>query len=140
MRYRELIESTTTKNQFMQIMNDFLPLAMQELGVDQLPKFKLMSQIKDDVQPTFGKFDSYENVIYLALEQRHPLDVLRTLAHELVHFRQNTEHQLDDTSGNTGSPEENEAHEVAGIIMRNFNKAYPEYFDDHAIQLKDTLP
>ena len=124
----------------MQIMNDFLPLAMQELGVDQLPKFKLMSQIKDDVQPTFGKFDSYENVIYLALEQRHPLDVLRTLAHELVHFRQNTEHQLDDTSGHTGSPEENEAHEVAGIIMRNFNKAHPEYFDDHAIQLKDTLP
>ena len=89
----------------MQIMNDFLPLAMQELGVDQLPKFKLMSQIKDDVQPTFGKFDSYENVIYLALEQRHPLDILRTLAHELVHFRQNTEHQLDDTSGHTGSPE-----------------------------------
>jgi hypothetical protein len=140
MRYRELVESKTTEREFMRVMNDFLPLAMQELAIDKLPKFKLMSQIKDEVQPTFGKFDNSENTIYVALEQRHPLDILRTLAHELVHFKQNTEHRLDDTSGHTGSPEENEAHELAGIIMRNFNKAHPEYFDDYAIQLKDTLP
>ena len=30
-------------------------------------------------------------------------------------------------SGKTGSPEENQAHEIAGVIMRNFNKKYPEY-------------
>jgi hypothetical protein len=139
MRYQEIIaEAKTTEQEFIEIVQDFLPFAMKELGIKTLPKFRLMAQIPADGQPTFGKFVDTENTIYLALDQRHPLDILRTLAHELVHFRQNTEHQLDDTSGHTGSPEENEAHEVAGIIMRNFNKAHPEYFRDPAIQLRDT--
>jgi Zn-dependent peptidase ImmA (M78 family) len=139
MRYREIItESKTTEQEFAKIMQDFLPFAMKELGINVLPKFKLAAQIPAGDQPTFGKFVDTENTIYLALDQRHPLDILRTLAHELVHFRQNTEHHLDDTSGHTGSPEENEAHELAGIIMRNFNKAHPEYFRDPAIQFRDT--
>jgi len=139
MRYQEIIaEAKTTEQEFVEIMQDFLPFAMKELRIKVLPKFKLMSKIPAGEQPTFGKFVDDENTIYLALDQRHPLDIVRTLAHELVHFRQNTEHQLDATSGHTGSPQENEAHEVAGIIMRNFNKAHPEYFDDTAIQLRDT--
>ena len=139
MRYQEIIaEANTTEQEFVEIMQDFLPFAMKELRIKVLPKFKLMSKIPAGEQPTFGKFVDDENTIYLALDQRHPLDIVRTLAHELVHFRQHTEHQLDDTSGHTGSPQENEAHEVAGIIMRNFNKAHPEYFDDTAIQLRDT--
>jgi Zn-dependent peptidase ImmA (M78 family) len=141
MRYRELIsEAKTTEQEFLGIMKDFLPFAMEELQLKILPKFKLMTHIPNEGQPTFGRYENEENVIYLALDQRHPLDVARTLAHELVHFKQGTEHRLDDTSGHTGSPEENEAHELAGIIMRNFNKQHPEYFEEPAIQLKNTLP
>ena len=79
-----------------------------------------------DGQATFGRFVNDENVIHLAIADRHPLDTLRTLAHELVHYKQFTEHELNHDSGTTGSPEENEAHAIAGIIMRHFNKAYPE--------------
>jgi Zn-dependent peptidase ImmA (M78 family) len=136
MRYQELIaEAKTTEQQFLEIMQAFLPFAMKELKLKELPKFRLMSEIPNDGQPTFGKYVNEENTIYLALNQRHPLDITRTLAHELVHYKQGTEHQLDDTSGHTGSPQENQAHEIAGIIMRNFNKAHPEYFEDPAIQL-----
>ena len=31
------------------------------------------------------------------------------------------------SAGDTGSPEENEANAMAGVIMRHFNKRYPEY-------------
>jgi hypothetical protein len=135
MRFQELQENKTETPEFMKLMKDFLPLAMQELGISQLPKFKLMAHIPHHHQPSFGRFVNDENTIYLGIAQRHPLDVLRTIAHELVHFRQNTEHELDDKSGETGSPEENEAHEVAGVIMRNFNKKHPQYFNDQAIDL-----
>jgi Zn-dependent peptidase ImmA (M78 family) len=57
---------------------------------------------------------------------RHPNDILRTIAHELVHYKQDTEHRLEPDSGTTGSPEENQANAVAGIVMRHFNKQYPE--------------
>ena len=53
------------------------------------------------------------------------LDVLRTLAHELTHYKQYLKKQLNKDSGKTGSPQENEAHAKAGIIMRHFNKLYP---------------
>jgi len=125
----------TELQQFVDIMRDFLPLAMEELKIKELPHIRLEKYISDSSQPTFGKFVHTENVIHLGIENRHPLDVMRTLAHELTHFKQGRENRLTDTSGHTGSPIENEAHEVAGIIMRNFGKRYPHYFTDDPIIL-----
>jgi pyrimidine deaminase RibD-like protein len=88
-------------------------------------------------QPTFGEFVNKENVVYLGIAERHPVDILRTLAHELVHYKQNTEHQLAAGSGKTGSPEENQAHEVAGVVMRDFNRLHPEYFAASAVELTE---
>jgi hypothetical protein len=138
MRIQQLLESRQEPD-FPKILKDFLPLAMKEIGIDKLPRIKLELRIVDDEQPTFGKFVSDENIVHLAIEDRHPLDILRTLAHELVHFRQGTEHKLGPTSGETGSPIENEAHEVAGIVMRNFNKLHPHYFNFSAINLKENM-
>jgi hypothetical protein len=133
--HQVLTEGKISTQEFSKLMGDFLPLAMKELGVDSLPNIVLVARVDDALQPTFGKFVNDENRIYIALDERHPLDVLRTLAHELVHFRQGREHKLDATSGKTGSPIENEAHEVAGIIMRDFNKKHPHYFSFPAITL-----
>lgn len=139
MKIQELLteERKTTSNEFMNLLRDFLPLAMKHLNITSLPDFKLVARVPDDEQPTFGKFVPDENRIYLAIEQRHPLDILRTLAHELTHFRQGIEHKLGPDSGETGSPAENEAHEVAGVIMRHFNKEHPQYFQDQAIHLSE---
>jgi hypothetical protein len=134
----ETVEHPTTVQEFMDIMKDFLPLAMQELKIKNLPHIKLEKYIKDSSQPTFGKYVNDENTIHVGIENRHPLDVMRTLAHELVHFKQGQEDRLDATSGETGSPIENEAHELAGIIMRHFGKRYPHYFTDTAITLSES--
>lgn len=129
MLLRELFEDSKKPN-LIEIFRKFFPLAMKEIGLNDLPEIELVDRVQDRVQPTFGKFVNDTNTIYLGILNRHPLDILRTLAHELVHYKQNTEHRLDATSGHTGSPAENEAHEVAGIVMRHFNKMHPEYFDD----------
>lgn len=113
----------------MQAFKDFLPIAMSVLQLNKLPRIKLEKHITDAEQPTFGRFVEDASIIHLGIGNRHVLDILRTLAHELVHFKQQTEHQLDDpNSGETGSPQENEAHAVAGVIMRHFNKKYSHYF------------
>lgn len=135
MKTNQLFEST--ESTFMAIMKDFLPIAMKELGIDRLPKIKLKTYLPSHPQPTFGKFVNEEGIIYLGIEDRHPLDIVRTLAHELVHFKQGVEHELGPDSGDTGSPIENEAHEVAGIIMRHFNLKHPEYFKSSAVDIKE---
>jgi hypothetical protein len=137
MRITELVESTDPKDNFIEIMRKFLPLAMKIIGLKDLPDFKLVKKVPDDQQPTFGKFVNHERRIYLSIEDRHPIDVLRTLAHELTHYKQGADQRLGPDSGRTGSPEENEAHQVAGIVMRHFDKQYPEYFKDRPIMLED---
>jgi hypothetical protein len=137
MKINHLFEQRTSTHDFMKVMQDFLPVAMNELGLDNLPQLVLELYIHDPQQPTFGKFVQDENRIHLGIENRHPLDVIRTLAHELVHYKQGLDNKLGPDSGATGSPIENEAHEKAGIIMRNFNKAHPEYFKEPAIQIKE---
>lgn len=120
-------EFNNTKKQFEEMFLKFLPLAMKIIGLKKLPKMVFEKEIDSPGQPTFGQYINDEHVLHVGLANRHPNDILRTIAHELVHYKQDTEHQLDDQSGTTGSPEENEANAVAGIVMRNFNKRYPEY-------------
>ena len=139
MRIVELVETSKRTPDLMDAFAAFFPLAMQELEIDRLPDIKLELHLALDEQPSFGKFVQSENRMYLAIEDRHPVDILRTLAHELVHYKQGVEHELTPNSGDTGSPQENEAHEVAGIIMRHFNKQHPEFFDTSAINISESF-
>lgn len=128
-----ITEEVSSNIDFMDMMSKFLPICMKELGLKQLPKFKLVKYVNDQDQPTFGRFENDKLLITLGLASRHPLDVLRTLAHELVHFKQLLDGEINNDSGNTGSPQENEANAVAGVIMRHWNKAHPQYFHEKPI-------
>jgi GNAT superfamily N-acetyltransferase len=118
-----------TQPTLMDALRDFFPVAMQHLNLDHLPRITFVQDVTGHHAPTFGKFMNAENTIFVDIENRHPNDILRTLAHELVHYRQMMDHQLDDSSGETGSDEENQANAQAGAIMRNFNQQYPHYLD-----------
>ena len=121
------------KDNFMEMFRKFLPIAMKYIGLKGLPKMKFTAHVSDDTQPTFGKYANGVHVLEVSLLNRHPNDILRTLAHELVHYKQDTNHELHDDSGKTGSKHENQAHAVAGVVMRHFNKQYPEYLNSKPI-------
>jgi hypothetical protein len=94
-------------------------------------------QVEDTHQPTFGRFDNSALNIDLGMANRHPIDILRTLAHELVHFKQYLDDELGPDAGETGSPQENQAHELAGVIMRHFNKQHRHYFHSKPLGLQE---
>lgn len=62
-------------------------------------------------------------------KDRMLIDVLRTLVHEWVHEFQHQKMGLkdDDKIQDIGGPEENMANVLAGIIMKKFQKEYPEF-------------
>ena len=107
------------------VLKDFLPFAMKELKIKKLPKLHFKKSLDYHGQPSFGSFNG--SSITLAVTGRHPIDVCRTLAHELIHFKQKIKKQLDHNSGETGSPAENQANSLAGIVMRKFSKKYPHH-------------
>lgn len=112
-------------DEFRQILEKFLPFAQKIIKLDKLPTIILRKTIEDDYQPTHGRFYDQQYVLEIAIANRQPVDILRTVAHELVHAKQVRDGvDIDPT---TGSEDENEANTVAGIVMRHFNKEYPEY-------------
>jgi hypothetical protein len=119
----------TKKPTLIDALEDFLPFVAEHLGLDDLPKIHLHKNITNGDTPTFGQIedDGESQEVNLAIDGRHPIDILRTLAHELVHYRQMKEGKITDDSGQTGSDEENEANAEAGVIMRNFNGKFPRY-------------
>lgn len=108
---------------------ELLPLAVKHLNLPKIPKIHLNKEQSGTHQASFGGYDSGTDDIHLTISNRHPVDVLRTLAHELVHYRQKLNGELVDDSWKTGSDAENEANAEAGVIMRLFNKQYPEFMN-----------
>jgi hypothetical protein len=105
-------------------VKQFAPWVAEQLGIE-LPTIKLLDKPQET---TFGQYVPDEKIIYLVTGGRHPVDVLRTLAHELTHYKQDSEDNLPPGAGNTGTEQENEANANAGIMMRDFAEQNPEYF------------
>ena len=126
------------RQEFQEMFEKFLNIAIRVLELRSLPEFHFETFIDHPEQPTFGMYVNGENKLYVGLSGRHPNDIFRTIAHELTHYKQDTEHKLDGDSGRTGSPEENEAHAVAGVIMRIFNKTYPDYLRSKPVMEGET--
>ena len=138
-----LSESRTSMKEFEELVYLFLPYVFDELKLKSIPPihFRLGTQnlhIKNvpgvsiiqnsgfsQTKGTFGQ-TSHKNRIVVNIKNRHPLDALRTLAHELAHYSQH----LSGTygSGETGSSTENKASAKAAIIMRNFDYSHPNLF------------
>ena len=117
MKLREVVQE--------HMITHLLQLCKHELGLGEIPPISLL-----DTEPTipggtsFGQFT--DNGIEVVTKGRHPMDVMRTLAHELVHWKQRVEGlELD---GSDGSETENQANAIAGVIMRKFGQMYPQYF------------
>jgi hypothetical protein len=112
-RRREYLESQLPK---------FMEIVKRHLEIENMPKVNFLDKISN----TFGVFKPGDQSIDIVIINRHPVDSLRTLAHELVHWKQLLKNEIGPDSGITGSPQENEANSLAGVIMREFNHAHPD--------------
>ena len=77
-------------------------------------------RLNSGAHPSFGGYDLNSQRIVISVLDRHPLDVLRTLAHELVHAQQHSTRSMSAADGQTGSDAENEANAQAGVLMRDW--------------------
>jgi hypothetical protein len=111
------------------ILQGFIKSTAKKLGIERMPEIILHRGDNWSTEAhSFGRFDPETHTLHVSLDDRHVLDILRTTAHELAHCRQHELDPLPVEAGETGSQWENEAHAVAGIIMRDFADSHPDYF------------
>jgi hypothetical protein len=125
--YRKEVNEEFKSVSLRDAIMDFLPIAKAHLKLKKLPKIKLVTKIGDSEVPTFGRYNDVDKAIHVAKGKRHPVDIIRTLAHELVHYAQGQNNELRPGDGKDGSPIEDEANSEAGVMLRKFSKEFPQY-------------
>ena len=119
---------TLDHKNFGPMLDSFVQFAAKELDLKKVPTIEL-SKTQDS--PSFGSYNPKKNHIITVTKNRHPMDIYRTVAHELQHHKQNEENRIGKdiaNEGSTGSDIENEANATAGKILRNYAKANPDHF------------
>ena len=124
-----------TENDIDIVLSRFFNNCIDFLGIENAPEMVLHHNTDwSESTGSFGQFDPDNNLLHLATSGRHVLDILRTMAHELTHCRQNELQTLPDDAGGTGSPWEDEANAMAGRIMRHWADKHPEMFRDVSLE------
>ena len=115
---------------FLFTLKDFVDFASQQIGLTDVPKIQVINSSKftQDYR-SFGGYVPANHKISVVIRGRNLADILRTLGHELVHAKQAQDNKLDPSSGETGSPIENEANATAGILMRDYGKQNPKIYN-----------
>lgn len=114
-----------SREHFEKIVHSFLPFAKKELKIKELPKIHFVDDPKFAKRiAAFGQIKN--NRIVIDIQNRQTMDILRTVAHELTHYRQHTKGV--NGSGHAGAPTENEANRLAGTIVRKFGEKNPGLF------------
>lgn len=119
-KIKNLAEKTLNKD----LLEEFLGFANNKLEIDQ-PYSVYFVDDKQNAADPLGKTAMYNpssNSVYVYATNRHPKDILRSIAHELMHHKQNCDGRLDKTYGEGSTSEkqlELEANE-AGYLVREF--------------------
>jgi hypothetical protein len=109
---------------------DFIDFACKHLGIKDKPQ--ISADMDSRKYRSFGGYGGGR--IRVAARGRHLMDVCRTLAHELVHYKQDLDGKIKSAKdGETGSPIENEANAKAAVIMRDWGKKNPHLFEEAVI-------
>jgi len=111
------------------VIGDFVNYVSEYLSINK-PKIKLINS-PDYTQEyhSFGGYLPSEEKIMVVVHNRNMADILRTVAHEMVHHMQNLDNRLTPKSGEDGSPDENEANSLAAVIMRKFGRENPHIYE-----------
>ena len=125
------VELVKGKNNSMNesIIDDFIDFGKNELTLGD--GFNVRLTDNNDELETLASYDMSKNEISVMSKNRAVPDIIRSIAHEMVHHKQN---EMGDLKGNPeegedGSPWEDQANSKAGELVRMFGKEFPEIYD-----------
>jgi len=128
---------------FKRYMKSFIEYCVEQgMNIRPLPRLNIIGDDFDNASKILGMtgyYDPAAKTVTLFTAERHPKDVLRTFAHELVHHEQNIENRLHSTPGTdtTKDPKlsavEDEAYLKGNRIFRHWEDQLKEKNKKHGI-------
>jgi hypothetical protein len=128
---KSLNESLLTKKESdLKKIADFVNFAKDYLEIEDEVKIELAFEKTPDIRTT-AYYNNGDKRMRIYVKNRAIIDICRSIAHELVHHKQNVEGKFENAKdpGADGSEFENEANAVAGVIIRKWGRLNPEIYD-----------
>ena len=101
-----------------ELVDTFLEFSQEELGYSTPVEVNLLYD-RDDLT-TLASYNFRDYVINVYAKDRAIADILRSIAHELVHHQQNEDGRIDGSAPDIGGDIEDEANAIAGQLVKKF--------------------
>jgi Zn-dependent peptidase ImmA (M78 family) len=121
MRYKEFVAQQHGPDKEVQ---RFALWVADQLGLERMPAIHLDGEKQHADDHHTGSYDPNNGVMRVYTGRRNLIDILRTVAHELVHRVQDEQDRIENTY--PGHPLEQEADAAAGYLVKIYGEQHPE--------------
>ena len=111
-------------------LTEFVKFVKGELGLKKTPTIKLLNGRNDLKTTAHYNYSEPEKIIKINAKNRHLVDVMRSIAHEMVHHKQYEDGRLDVRPPDIGGEIEDEANAKAGQYIKLFSKVNNTIYDE----------
>ena len=111
-------------------LTEFVKFVKGELGLKKTPTIKLLNGRNDLKTTAHYNYSEPEKIIKINAKNRHLVDVMRSIAHEMVHHKQFEDGRLDVRPPDIGGEIEDEANAKAGQYIKLFSKQDETIYDE----------
>ena len=134
-----LFEFTDSKEQRIRQLDAFVQWICEQIACDPVDVDYGFDLDKVKELRTFGSTNSNGD-IWVYVGDRNMADIMRTLAHELIHLKQFGEGDAsDDMDEEQRQHIEDEANALAGRLMREYGKQHEEIYENKKSQMTNYL-
>lgn len=111
-------------------LNKFVKFVKNELGIKEMPTISVQNH-REGLKTTANYDYTKENkVVKVCSKNRALVDVMRSIAHELVHHKQFEQGRLEVKPPDIGGEIEDEANAKAGQFIKMFAKQDSSIYDE----------
>ena len=111
-----LTESTLSDHEDQ--LRDFVKWTCDKLKIKKMPRLEFQDSKESGDQKKTAHFDMQDGMIWIYTGNRNLADIMRSVAHELTHYKQDEKGQVSPDQSYPGSPIEQQADAVAGYLMK----------------------
>jgi hypothetical protein len=111
-------------------LTEFIKFVKDELGIKKMPEIRIQNNRKEIKTTANYNYNLPEKVVKIYGKNRALVDIMRSVAHELVHHKQWEDGRLEVKPPDIGGEIEDEANAKAGQFIKLFAKKDHTIYDD----------
>jgi hypothetical protein len=114
-------------------------IVCKDLGID-VPEIEYITDPEyTKKHKSFAAYSPSEGKVFVVIHNRNTADIMRSIAHELMHHKQNLDGKLTEMAGKDGDELENEANSYSGKIMRRLGREMEGIFESTNMVISEDL-